>query len=69
MDVARAFGDLAQDDVAVAMLLDAERQAPQLVRHNVKVREMIRTIYKRAPATKGGRHSDMMNFAERCRAV
>jgi hypothetical protein len=69
MDVARAFGNLAQDHVAVAMLLDAERQAPQLVRHSTTVRETIRTIYKRAPVTMGGRHSDLMRLAERCRAI
>lgn len=69
MDVARAFGDLAQDDVAVAMLLGAERQAPQLVRHSTAVRETVRTIYKRSPVTMGGRNSDVMQLAERCRAI
>ncbi|HEY9412213.1 MAG TPA: helix-turn-helix transcriptional regulator [Jiangellaceae bacterium] len=69
INVARAYSDLAQDDVAVATLLDAERQAPQFVRHNVTVRETVRTIYKRAPVTMGGRRSDVMQFAERCRAI
>lgn len=69
INVARAYSDLAQDDVAVATLLSAERQAPQFVRHSVTVRETVRTIYKRAPVTMGGRRSDVMQFAERCRAI
>lgn len=69
IDVARAHSHLAQDDEAIATLLDAERQAPQLVRHNPDVRETVRAIYRRSPVSMGGRHSEVMMLAERCRAI
>lgn len=69
VDLARAYSHLAQDEEAVRSLLDAELQAPQLVRHNPVVRETVRAIYRRSPVTMGGRRSDVMQLAERCRAV
>lgn len=69
IDVARAYSHLAQDEEAVEALLTAEQQAPQFVRHNPAVRETVRAIYRRSPVTMGGRQSDVMQLAERCRAV
>ena len=68
IDVARALHLTARDDDALAMLLEAERAAPSLVRHNPKVRETVKTMTRRAPAT-GGRSSALLSLAERCRAV
>ncbi|NDL60193.1 helix-turn-helix domain-containing protein [Phytoactinopolyspora mesophila] len=69
IDVARAHSHLAQDEYAVEALLLAEQQAPQFVRHNPVVRETVRAIYRRSPVTIGRRQSDVMQFADRCRAV
>lgn len=69
VDVARAYSHLALDDEAAATLLTAERQAPQFVRHNTAVRETVRAIYRRSSVTHGGRRSEVMRLAERCRAV
>jgi hypothetical protein len=43
--------------------------AVELVRHNPAVRETVRAIHRRAPVTMGGRESQVMAFAERCRAI
>jgi hypothetical protein len=68
IDVARGLSLSAQDDDALSALLDAERDAPELVRHNSLVREMVRAMHRRAPVT-AGRSSPLLALAERCRAV
>jgi hypothetical protein len=67
IDVARALTSWARDDEALGILLSAEREAPQLLRHNPMVREIVRTMHRRAPG--GGRSSALLALAERCRAV
>lgn len=42
--------------------------APQLVRHSVAVRETVRTLHRRAPAT-ATKGSVLRGLAERCRAI
>jgi hypothetical protein len=69
IDVARAHSLLGQDEDAITTLLTAEQEAPQLVRHNPAVRETVRAIHRRAPVTMGGRESQVVAFAERCRAI
>jgi transcriptional regulator with XRE-family HTH domain len=69
IDVARALSLVARDDEALQLLLTAEQQAPGIVRHNAAVREVVRSMYRRAPATGGGRSSLLLALAERCRAV
>jgi transcriptional regulator with XRE-family HTH domain len=69
IDVARALSYVAQDDAAVDLLLEAESSAPQLVRHNPAVREVVRTVYRRSPVTAGLKSSRVLALAERCRAV
>ncbi|WP_028936970.1 helix-turn-helix domain-containing protein [Pseudonocardia spinosispora] len=69
IDVARALGHLAKDSEAFDLLLTAERTAPQLVRHNPAVRETVKTMYRRAPVTGGGRSSELRAFALRCSAI
>ena len=69
IDVARALSSLARDDEALQILLDAEAKAPQLVQHNSMVREVVRTMYRRAPVTNGSKSSPLLGLAERCRAV
>lgn len=68
IDVARGLSLTAQDDEALAELLDAEKDAPQLVRHNPMVREMVRAMHRRAPVA-AGRSSLLLALAERCRAM
>lgn len=68
IDLARAHSYSAQDDAAIEALLDAEAMSPQLVRHNPAVREIVREIHRRSPST-GGRGSQILALAERCRAV
>ncbi|GAA2790530.1 helix-turn-helix transcriptional regulator [Saccharopolyspora taberi] len=68
IDLARALSQLARDDEALRVLLDAESQAPQLVRHSSMVREVVRTMYRRAPVS-SGKSSPLLGLAERCRAV
>jgi hypothetical protein len=68
IDVARGLSLSAQDDEALSALLEAEQDAPQLVRHNPLVREMVRAMHRRAPVTVG-RSSPLLALAERCRAV
>jgi len=68
VDVARAMSYVARDDEAMDLLLDAERRAPQLVRHSATVRETVRTMHRRAPTT-ATRAKPLRELAERCRAV
>jgi hypothetical protein len=68
IDVARALSYLARDDEAITLLLAAERDAPQLVRHDPAVREVVRAVHRRTPVT-SGRSSAILALAERCRAV
>ena len=69
IDYARALSLLAKDDDAVQVLLSAEEKSPQLVRHSAMAREVVRTIYRRAPVTGGKKSSLLLALAERCRAV
>lgn len=68
-DVARALTSLARDDQALGLLLAAEREAPALVRHSAAVRETVKEMQCRAPATGGSRNSELSGLAQRCRAV
>jgi transcriptional regulator with XRE-family HTH domain len=69
IDLARAFSAVAEDDDALQHLLSAEQLAPQLVRHNPAVREVVKAMYRRAPVTAGRKSSLLLGLAERCRAV
>jgi transcriptional regulator with XRE-family HTH domain len=69
IDVARALSYLAKDTEALELLLNAERQAPTLVRHSASVREMVKDMHRRSPVTGGSRSSELLAFAQRCRAV
>jgi transcriptional regulator with XRE-family HTH domain len=69
IDTGRAMSLVARDDESITALLDAERVAPQLVRHSPVVRETVKALYRRAPVTAGRRSSPLMGLAERCRAV
>jgi transcriptional regulator with XRE-family HTH domain len=68
-DMARAFAYAGRDDEALQHLLDAEREAPTLVRQDSNVRETVKTLLHRAPVTGGRRSSELLGLAERCRAV
>lgn len=68
IDYARALSLVAHDDDALDALLTAERKSPGIVRHNSVVREMVRSMYRRAPAT-SGKSSALLALAERCGAV
>jgi hypothetical protein len=65
----RALSLVARDDEALNILLDAEQVAPQLVRHSAVVRETVKTLYRRNPATRQGRSSPLSGLAERVRAI
>jgi transcriptional regulator with XRE-family HTH domain len=69
IDTGRALSLIARDDDALASFLDAEQLAPQLVRHSPTVREAVKHMYRRAPATARSRTSPLAGLAERCRAV
>ncbi|MFR9806376.1 helix-turn-helix domain-containing protein [Pseudonocardia sp. RS010] len=69
IDVARALSYLAKDTEALDLLLNAERRAPALVRHSASVREMVKDMHRRSPVTGGSRSSELLAFAQRCRAV
>jgi tetratricopeptide (TPR) repeat protein len=69
IDVARALSYIAKDTEALDLLLNAERQAPALVRHSASVREMVKDMHRRSPVTGGSRSSELLAFAQRCRAV
>ncbi|MEB3367264.1 helix-turn-helix domain-containing protein [Saccharopolyspora mangrovi] len=68
IDMARSFSMLARDDEALGVLLKAEADAPELVRHSSTVREVVRTLYRRSRVS-NGKSSPLMALAERCRAV
>ncbi len=67
IDLGRAMSLVARDDDALGYLLAAEERAPQLVRHNASVRETVKTMHRRSPAS--GRSSSLMGLVERCRAI
>lgn len=69
VDMGRALSLVARDEEALARFLEAERLAPQLVRHSPLVRETVKTMYRRSPVTGARRGSPLMGLAERCRAV
>jgi transcriptional regulator with XRE-family HTH domain len=69
IDLARALSLVAKDDDALQTLLTAEQKSPGIVRHSVVVREVVRSMYRRAPATAGKKSSPLLALAERCRAV
>lgn len=68
LDLGRAMAMLAQDEEALQQVLEAEQCAPELVRHSAAVRETVRAMYRRAPAT-ATRSSELFRLAKRCRAV
>ncbi|MFD6066762.1 helix-turn-helix domain-containing protein [Amycolatopsis lurida] len=69
IDFARALSLVAKDDEALSALLTAEQKAPGIVRHSTAVREVVRSMYRRAPATAGKKSSPLLALAERCGAV
>jgi transcriptional regulator with XRE-family HTH domain len=69
IDLGRAYSLLAKDDEALQALLTAEQKSPTIVRHSTVVREILRSMYRRAPATAGKKSSALFALAERCRAV
>lgn len=69
IDLARAMSLVARDEDALQVLLSAEQKSPQLVRHSSMAREVVRTLYRRAPVTAGAKSSPLLGLAERCRAV
>lgn len=68
MDVGRALSGVGRDEESLDVLLEAERTAAQLVRHNVGVRETIREMHRRTPPA-SERAARVRALAERCRAV
>jgi transcriptional regulator with XRE-family HTH domain len=69
IDLARALSLVARDDEALQTLLTAEQKSPGLVRHSVVVREVVRSMSRRAPTSGGKKSSPLLALAERCRAV
>lgn len=69
IELARALSLTARDDEALHHLRNAEGQAPELVRHNPVVREMLKAMYRRAPVTGGRKSSLIAGLAVRCRVV
>ena len=67
--LARAFSLVAKDDDALRTLLTAERKSPGIVRHSAVVREVVRSMYRRAPTSAGTKSSPLLALAERCWAV
>ncbi len=65
IDIARALSLVAKDEQALQTLLTAERTSPGIVRHSAVVREVVRPMYRRAPATSG----EKLALAKRCRTV
>jgi transcriptional regulator with XRE-family HTH domain len=68
IDVARALSLRARDEQALTQLLEAEQVAPQLVHHNPAVRDTVRDLHRRAPAS-AGRSSVLFGLTERCGAM
>jgi hypothetical protein len=56
-------------DDALQALLQAEQKSPTIVRHNTMMREVVRSMYRRAPASAGRKSSALLALAERCGAV
>ena len=69
IDYARALSLVAKDEEALQTLLTAEQKSPTIVRHNTVVREVVRSMYRRAPASAGKKSSLLLALAERCGAV
>lgn len=69
IDVARGQSLAGHDEKALDTLQLAERQCPQLVRNNPRVRETVRDLLKRAPVSGGARSSELFRLARRCKAV
>ncbi len=69
IDFARALSLMAKDDEALQALLTAEQKSPGIVRHSTAVREVVRSMYRRAPSTGGKKSSVLLALAERCGAV
>jgi tetratricopeptide (TPR) repeat protein len=69
IDLARALSLVARDDEALQTLLTAEQKSPGIVRHSVVVREVVRSMSRRAPTSGGKKSSPLLALAERCRAV
>lgn len=69
IDLARAMSLLARDEESLQVLLSAERKSAPLVRHSATAREVVRTLYRRAPVSGGSKSSPLLGLAERCRAV
>ncbi|GAB2988598.1 helix-turn-helix domain-containing protein [Amycolatopsis acidiphila] len=69
IDFARALSLVAKDDEALQALLTAEQKSPGIVRHSRVVREVVRSMYRRAPASAGKKSSALLALAERCGAV
>nr|WP_246272103.1 helix-turn-helix domain-containing protein [Amycolatopsis acididurans] len=53
IDFARALSLTAKDDDALQALLTAEQKSPGIVRHSTVVREVVRSMYRRAPGLGG----------------
>jgi hypothetical protein len=69
IDLARALSLVARDKEALQTLLRAEQISPGIVRHSAVVRDVVRSMYRRAPASAGMKSSPLLALAERCRAV
>jgi hypothetical protein len=69
IDLARAFSLVAKDDDALHTLLTAEQKSPGIVRHSAVVRGVVRSMYRRVPASAGKKSSPLLALAQRCRAV
>lgn len=65
--MARAFSYVARDDVALTRLLDAEQDAPQIVRHSADVRDTVKSLHRRS--RNASPNSPLLGLAARCRAV
>lgn len=69
IDFAWALSLVAKDEEALQALLTAEKKAPGIVRHSTAVREVVRSMCRRAPATAGKKSSPLLALAQRCGAV
>ena len=69
IDVARALSLVARDDDAAPLLHDAGRLAPHLVCHSPAVREIVKSMYRRAAVTGQSSSTPLGALAERCRAI
>lgn len=63
IDLARAYSLVAKDDEALQTLLTAEQKSPTIVRHSTLVREVVRSMYRRASPPRCWRWP---SAAERC---